>query len=50
MQCYSIECTAHVYDKTYSLQYRMMFASEAVAHTDELIGAINHMIARWNER
>lgn len=50
MDCESIECTAYVYSKTYHLQYRMYFASEAVAHTDELIKAIDQMLARWSEK
>jgi hypothetical protein len=46
MAC-SSECLAHVYSKRSHFQYRMNFAPEAVAHTDELIRAINTMIDQW---
>jgi len=49
MSCQSIECQAHVFSKTYRIQYRMRFATEAVAHTGELIGAIDRMIGSWSE-
>lgn len=42
-----VECVAHVYSKKYRFQYRMIFAPEAVQHTDELIRAIDKMIGRW---
>jgi hypothetical protein len=47
MDCGALECRAHVYSKKHHFQYRMLFPSEAVSHTDALIGSIDKMIGGW---
>jgi hypothetical protein len=42
-----VHCQAHVYSKKQHFQYRMLFPSEAVEHTDALLKSIDKMLAQW---
>ncbi|HEX3913437.1 MAG TPA: hypothetical protein VHW71_08020 [Steroidobacteraceae bacterium] len=46
----SMECKAYVYMKSNHFQYRMIFPSEAVAHTDSLVRTINTMVDGWLQK
>jgi hypothetical protein len=44
------ECLAHVFSKKHQFQYRMIFPSEAVSHTHDLIMSIEKMLDQWELR
>lgn len=46
----SLRCQAYVYSKRHQLQYRMIFAPEAVGRTDDVIQTIDKLLDAWTSR